>query len=150
MRRLVLGGFVFVVGACGNGSDAPSAAPPTITVASPAFAEGGTIPRQYTCQGAEVSPPLQWSGVPAGTEELRVVVDDPDAPGATFTHWKVDGIDPATTGLEEGRVPPGAKATTYKGMCPPSGTHHYRFTVYARRGSSDVARGTLTGVFGSG
>jgi Raf kinase inhibitor-like YbhB/YbcL family protein len=113
-------------------------APANITVESPDFTEGGPIPVRYTCDGEDVSPPLRWTGVPAGTPALALVVDDPDAPRGTFTHWVVVDIDPTVTSIARGEVPPGgqqiansAGKASYMGPCPPSGTHHYRFTVYA-------------------
>ena len=103
---------------------------------SPAFAAGAPIPAQYTCDGANVSPPLAWSDVPADAIELAVVVTDPDA--GAFVHWVVAGIDPATTGLEEDGVPEGATETRndsgeigWFGPCPPAGIHTYVFTLYA-------------------
>ena len=103
------------------------------------FAAGGAIPRRFTCVGENVSPPLDWLGVPAGTVEVAVVVDDPDAPRGTYVHWVAVGIDPAHTELAEGALPPGARQgrnsagkAAYSGPCPPGGPpHHYRFTVYA-------------------
>ena len=113
--------------------------PATVTVRSPAFAEGAPIPARYTCAGADVAPALAWSGVPRDAAELALVVDDPDAPGGTYVHWVLFHLDPALTGLREGRLPPGARQArnsggkaAYAGPCPPSGpAHHYRFTLYA-------------------
>ncbi len=111
-----------------SGGDA--AAPATIMVQSSAFAADAAIPQQYSCDGDEVSPPLAWTGVPTGTEELALVVLDPDADN--FIHWVLSGIDPATTQIAEGAVPEGADVVQeYRGPCPPSGTHRYVFTVYA-------------------
>jgi Raf kinase inhibitor-like YbhB/YbcL family protein len=145
-----------------------------ITVTSDAFGDGGAIPEKYSCDGQNVSPPLAWSGVPEGAAELALVVDDPDAPGGTFVHWVLFGIDPATTNLDEADVPAGARQAKnssgdaeYKGPCPPGGdgAHHYRFTVYALDtqleaadgsaasevldaiGGAIAGRGTLTGTF---
>ena len=116
-------------GGSGGGSET-SPAPSTITVRSSAFQADAAIPRKYSCKGDEVSPPLSWSGVPSGTRALALVVDDPDAGG--FVHWVLAGIDPGTTSIAEGQVPQGAvEVSDYKGPCPPSGTHHYQFTVYA-------------------
>jgi hypothetical protein len=108
------------------------------TLTSTAFAEGGSIPREYTCDADDVSPPLAWTGLPEGSAALALVVDDPDAGG--FVHWVVYDIDPAVAGLAEGAsTAPGAPAqgrnsfgqTGYGGPCPPSGTHHYLFRLLA-------------------
>jgi Raf kinase inhibitor-like YbhB/YbcL family protein len=126
---------------CAGSDDAPE--PPEslsggITVNSPAFGDGQQIPRAYTCDGAGVSPPLSWSGLPSGTSSIALVVDDPDAPSGPFVHWLVRDIAPNISGVDRGQVPQGGKQIanssdedTYFGPCPPSGTHHYRFTVYA-------------------
>jgi Raf kinase inhibitor-like YbhB/YbcL family protein len=108
-------------------------------VTSTAFEGGAAIPIKYTCDGGEVSPPLAWSGVPASAKSIAVLVDDPDAPNGTFTHWLVVGIPPTTRSLaENATLPTGAavakndKGTTgYAGPCPPSGVHHYHFHIYA-------------------
>jgi Raf kinase inhibitor-like YbhB/YbcL family protein len=106
-------------------------------LSSDAFDDGGPIPRKFTCQGGSVSPHLAWLNVPTGTRELALLVVDPDAPvEGGFTHWVLAGIDPAAGGLEEGTTVgrPGASSAGepgYAGPCPPSGTHHYLFTLYA-------------------
>jgi hypothetical protein len=111
--------------------------PATLTVTSTAFAEAGVIPEQYTCDGAGDPPPLAWAGRVEGAKSLAVVVDDPDAPSGTYVHWIVLDLPPGTTSLGED-LPPGAVEgenssgdTGWTPPCPPSGTHHYRFTVYA-------------------
>lgn len=114
---------------------------------SPAFSHNGAIPRQYTCEGADVSPPLQWQGVPPGTKSLALIVDDPDAPDPraprrTWVHWVLFNIPPTATALPEGvrsdQLPPGTregindwKRTGYGGPCPPIGRHRYFFKLYA-------------------
>jgi Raf kinase inhibitor-like YbhB/YbcL family protein len=115
----------------------------TFKLGSGAFAEGGAIPTKYTCEGRDVSPPLAWSGVPAGAKSLALVVDDPDAPDPaapkmTWVHWVVYDIPPATTAIAEGAGPAGAKdgtndfgRTGYGGPCPPIGRHRYFFKLYA-------------------
>lgn len=119
----------------------------TLTLKSSAFAHNGTIPRQYTCQGTDVSPPLEWSGLPAGTKSLALIVDDPDAPDPaapkmTWVHWVLYDIPPAATGLGEavksGDLPLGTregvndwKRTGYGGPCPPIGRHRYFHKLYA-------------------
>jgi Raf kinase inhibitor-like YbhB/YbcL family protein len=164
-----------LLSACGtdvSSSTVSADAPATIEVTSTAFGEGDPIPELYTCDGDEVAPPLAWSGVPADAAAVALVVDDPDAPSGTFTHWVVVDIPTSTTSSPEGGVPDGgvqvtssAGSAAYAGPCPPSGTHHYRFTVLAldaetglAEGASldealaavddhAVARGTLTGTY---
>jgi Raf kinase inhibitor-like YbhB/YbcL family protein len=176
MRWLLVLGLAGLT-ACSSGAGEPRAEralPERITVTSPAFTAGAAIPERFTCDGDNRSPPLRWSGVPAGTVEVALVVDDPDAPRGTYVHWVIVGIDPASTELAEGAVPPGARQVgnsagkaAYAGPCPPGGApHHYRFTVYALQRRADVgadaspeaaiqaieaaatARGRLVGTFG--
>lgn len=111
----------------------------TLTVTSTAFEAGKAIPAEYTCDGGEKTPPLSWSNVPAQAKSIAILVEDPDAPKGTFTHWMVTNIPPTETSLSEnGSLPQGAVAakndkgaTGYAGPCPPSGTHHYHFRVFA-------------------
>ncbi len=105
---------------------------------SPAFEPGGTIPKQYTCQGKNVNPPLVIADVPAEAKSLVLVMTDPDAPRETFVHWTVWNIDPAVTEIVEDSVPVGAvEGATgsgkpgYVGPCPPKGEHRYFFLVVA-------------------
>ena len=114
---------------------------------SPAFAPKGEIPTRYTCEGDDLSPPLRWSGVPAGTKSLALVVDDPDAPDPrapkrTWVHWVLYGIPASATGIEEGapadELPAGTRVgtndwgrTDYGGPCPPIGRHRYFHKLYA-------------------
>jgi len=163
---------------CSDGSTsspAEAGAPATITVTRTAFGEGAAIPERYTCDGAEVSPPLSWSGVPDDAAALALVVDAPDAPSGTYTHWVVLDVPVTTASSAEGAVPAGGVQATssagdaaYAGPCPPSGTHHYRFTVVALEAETGlgegapldealaavdehaVAKGTLTGTYGRG
>lgn len=121
-----------------TGNEPTVSVPQLITVKSTAFAEGEPLAPRFTCDGDGEVPPLTWAGVPAGAEALALVVDDPDAPKGTFTHWVVLDIPPETTGLEAGALPRGAVqaknsggGTSYYPPCPPSGVHQYRFTVYA-------------------
>jgi hypothetical protein len=110
---------------------------------SPNFGEGGAIPSQFTCDGNDTSPPLRWSGVPDQARSLALVVDDPDAPAKVWVHWVLYDIPPNVNELPQGvgqgkTLDNGAAQGTndfqrlgYGGPCPPSGTHHYRFTLYA-------------------
>jgi Raf kinase inhibitor-like YbhB/YbcL family protein len=131
-------------------------APATIRLSSPAFAAGAEIPPRYTCDGADISLPLRWSGVPAGATSLELTMLDRDAPG--FTHWSVTGLSPRLTGLSAGQVPPGAVQAPndfgyngYGGPCPNTGDkpHHYDLTLTALAGRSPLAVGILTGLYGS-
>ena len=111
----------------------------TLSVTSSGFAANGEIPSDYTCDGAQKSPPLSWSGVPSEAKSVALLFDDPDASKGAFTHWIVTNIPPSETSLSEnGQLPAGAVAakndkgaTGYTGPCPPSGTHHYHFRVFA-------------------
>ena len=115
----------------------------SLVLKSAAFSEGGWIPEKYTCDGDNVSPPLEWSGLPLGTASLALICDDPDAPMGTWVHWVVFNIPPETDGLPE-NVPPERELKQgglqgindfrkigYGGPCPPGGTHRYFFKLYA-------------------
>ncbi|MFI5893649.1 YbhB/YbcL family Raf kinase inhibitor-like protein [Actinoplanes sp. NPDC051513] len=154
--------------ASGCGGSEPASPTPTtavtLTVTSTAFTEGGAIPADFTCTGAGNRPPLQWSG--ASAQAYAIVVNDPDAPGGDYHHWIVVDLPAGTAGV--GAAIPGqarqlknsAGEAGWTAPCPPSGTHHYRFTVYAlsapTRASTvenafaaiektTIAAGTLTG-----
>lgn len=110
----------------------------TIRISSAAFAQSGTIPAKYTCDGSDVSPPLMIGNVPPGAKSLALIVDDPDAPAGTWVHWVVWNIDPATKEIKENSLPRGAqegmtdfRKRGYGGPCPPGGTHRYFFRLYA-------------------
>jgi len=108
---------------------------------SSAFPDGGSIPDLHTCRGADVSPPLEWSGEPAGTRSFALVVDDPDAPVGTWTHWLLFDIPPGVHTLPQGHKPGslGLDGTNdfgkrgYGGPCPPKGhgPHRYFFKLHA-------------------
>lgn len=128
-------------GGCGGSSKhaAPPQAPLRIALRSTAFAANSAVPRRYTCDGAGAAPPLAWSRVPAGTRELALLVQDPDAPGG-FTHWVVYAVSPGTRGFPGGRPPRGSEegrndsgSTGWTPPCPPRGSkpHHYVFTLLA-------------------
>lgn len=111
---------------------------------SSAFVDGGNIPGRYTCDGSNVNPPLEISGIPAGSKSLALIVDDPDAPSSLWVHWTVWNIPPDTTMMYEGSTPKGVQGVTsfgkagYGGPCPPSGTHHYIFKLCALDTELDV------------
>jgi len=105
---------------------------------SPAFSHNQTMPKKYTCDDADINPPLEISDVPAEAKSLVLIVDDPDAPRGDWVHWTVWNIDPETKRLEENSVPAGAtegttdfSRTGWGGPCPPSGTHRYFFKLFA-------------------
>jgi Raf kinase inhibitor-like YbhB/YbcL family protein len=118
-----------------------------LALTSTAFVHDGAIPVTYTCQGKDISVPLAWSGLPAGTRSLALIVDDPDAPDPaapkmTWVHWVLYDIPPGTDGLKEGvksaDLPKGTLEgrndwgrTGYGGPCPPIGRHRYFFKLYA-------------------
>ena len=128
-------------------SSAPPAATPAgkpeMKLVSSAFKEGESIPRQFTCDGINVSPPLEWSGVPSTAKTIAIIADDPDAPSGTWVHWVLYNLPADNIGLVE-NLPPGENMKSggfqgktdfgkagYGGPCPPSGTHRYFFKVYA-------------------
>jgi Raf kinase inhibitor-like YbhB/YbcL family protein len=118
-----------------------------LTLSSPAFENGEPIPRRYTCEGDDISPPLDWSGIPTGTKSLALIVEDPDAPDPAapkrvWVHWVLYDIPETTSGLPEGAggrdLPEGCreglndwKKLGYGGPCPPIGRHRYFFKLYA-------------------
>jgi Raf kinase inhibitor-like YbhB/YbcL family protein len=134
--------------------------PMPLAITSSAFTDGAEIPARYTCQGNDVSPPLAWSGVPAATRSLVLIVDDPDAPDPkaprmTWVHWVLYNLPPETPGLPEGvtpeALPPGTaqgtnswNVTGYGGPCPPIGRHRYFHKLYALDTVLDL-RGEPTG-----
>jgi Raf kinase inhibitor-like YbhB/YbcL family protein len=110
----------------------------SITLTSTAFAEGGTIPKKYTCDDANLSPALSWTGVPQGTRSLALISDDPDAGAGTWVHWVLYDLPGDLTSLPEGAPGLGTPGTNdfrrsgYGGPCPPIGlTHRYFFKLYA-------------------
>lgn len=134
---LVIAGLTLALALAGVGAGTTRAAPGAgpLTISSPAFANNAPIPTDFTCKGADVSPPLAWSA-PLGA---ALVVDDPDAVNGLYVHWIVIGIAPGSGSAGRGQSPAGATALpntsgqpAYKGPCPPegTGTHHYRFTLY--------------------
>jgi len=116
----------------------PTSSASAFTLTSPAFADGSPIPREFSCRGQDVSPALAWRGVPPGTAALVLFVDDPD--GHDWVHWTAldirgadgelpRGVSPSADPPQQGRNDFGRIG--YGGPCPPSGTHHYRFALYA-------------------
>ena len=106
-------------------------------ITSSAFPEGKEIPKRFTCDGENVSPPLAWTGAPVGTKAFALILDDPDAPSGLFTHWIVFNIPASSHSLPEGVKPAADQGTNdfgkpgYGGPCPPKGRHRYFFHLYA-------------------
>lgn len=144
--------------ACGGGQDTVrDDLPGGLTVTSSAFADGAEIPVRYTCQGENVSPPLAWEGIPENTAALVLLCEDPDAPLGTYSHWVVYDLPADTSGLPEavsaGETLPGGGIqglndfgdAAYGGPCPPSGEHHYYWTLYALDEELGLAAGAKRG-----
>lgn len=125
-----------------------------LTVKTTAFDTGKDIPKRYTCEGDDISPKLEWSGVPPQAKALAVICDDPDAPVGTWTHWVLFNLPPTTPSLDE-RYPKDKEFNTgakhgvndwkqpgYRGPCPPPGKpHRYFFRVYALDAPLGLAAG---------
>ncbi|HVW25029.1 MAG TPA: YbhB/YbcL family Raf kinase inhibitor-like protein [Polyangiaceae bacterium] len=126
----------------------------SLKITSPAFAAMGAIPKKYTCEGTEASPPLEWTGAPAGTKSYALIEDDPDAPDPAapkrvWVHWVLYSIPASVTRLAEGAsssLPKGVKTGTndfgkagYGGPCPPKGRHRYFHKIYALDTVLDLA-----------
>jgi Raf kinase inhibitor-like YbhB/YbcL family protein len=129
----------------------PETRPATIALTSPAFQDGQPLPTRFTCDGRDLSPPLNWTGVPEGARSLVLIVSDPDAPNGTFSHWVVFNLPPELNEIKEGGSEADAFAeiigaastrpvqgtngfnnTAYNGPCPPKGSdHRYVFQLYA-------------------
>lgn len=125
-----------------------------LTLDTEAFPKGGAIPPKYTCTGEDVSPALAWSGAPQGTKSFALIVEDPDAPSGTFTHWVVYDLPPAAQQLPEnvpktGELPGGGRQghndfrrIGYNGPCPPPGKpHRYFFKLYALNTTLQLPQG---------
>ncbi len=153
---LIVTAWVFAGCGDGGGSGSELERGPTIAgfefTAASAVREGEPIADRYTCDGQNVSPALEWTGVPDGTRELALVLEDPDAPGRTFTHWLVYGIDPTMTTLatpesmSQGRNDFGD--TGYGGPCPPGGeSHRYVFRLLALHNPVELEPGADRAAF---
>jgi Raf kinase inhibitor-like YbhB/YbcL family protein len=129
--------------ATGSNVNNPNEDKTEIKLVSTAFAEGQPMPKQSTCDGMDLSPPLEWSGVPQNAKTIAIICDDPDAPSGTWVHWVLYNLPADRIGIIE-NVPPAEKLpggglqgkndfgkVGYGGPCPPSGTHRYFFKIYA-------------------
>ncbi len=112
---------------------------------SPEFENNNLIPVKFTCEGEDINPALDIHGIPAGTEELALIVDDPDAPMGTWVHWVAYNI-PVVSHIKENSVPGtlgvnNSGKKEYHGPCPPSGTHRYFFKIYSLDKKIDLPLG---------
>jgi Raf kinase inhibitor-like YbhB/YbcL family protein len=141
------------VGGCGPSSDPEREGTMALELVSTAFEPGEAIPVNYTCDGEDISPPLQWDEPPEGTVSFALIADDPDAPVGTWVHWVLYELPVDSRALPEA-VPPDAVLPTggrhgenswkrlgYGGPCPPSGTHRYFFKLYALDSALDLDQG---------
>lgn len=126
-----------------------------LKLGSSAFMDGAPIPVEFTCEGADVSPPMAWSGAPAGTRGFALTCFDPDAPRGGWVHWGVYGLPAGTAGLAKGVLPQDArtvpndfKVPGWRGPCPPPGhgVHHYVFTLYALKAPLSPAPANYAGL----
>jgi Raf kinase inhibitor-like YbhB/YbcL family protein len=133
-----------LLAADGCSSRPKEGAPMTLDLSSPDFSSGGTIPKQFTCEGGDLSPALQWKAPPPGTQSFALIADDPDAPVGTWVHWVVFDLPPTLRSLpqnfpKEAQASDGSRQGTndfekigYGGPCPPAGKpHRYFFKLYA-------------------
>jgi Raf kinase inhibitor-like YbhB/YbcL family protein len=142
-KILLVSLLALAVSGCGSSVNLTPKTGADLGLTSSAFAAGQAIPRMYTCDGGDHSPPLRWGNPPAGTASLALLVEDPDAPGGTFTHWLLYALPATARSLAESVTvaptgPDGSRQGLngfgkpgYGGPCPPSGTHHYYFRLYA-------------------
>jgi len=118
-----------------------------MALTSPSFNNGEPIPAQFTCDGEDISPDLDWFGTPSDTVSLALIMDDPDAPVGTWVHWVIYNLPFDVSGLRQGMDHTGTDGlnswneTGYGGPCPPSGTHRYFFKIYALDTELDLGPG---------
>jgi Raf kinase inhibitor-like YbhB/YbcL family protein len=118
-------------------------------ITSSVFNQGETIPSKYTCDRENINPPLEISDVPSNAQSLALIMDDPDAPAGTFTHWIVWNVNPDVKVIKENGIPEGGEEGMsgfgkkgYGGPCPHSGTHRYFFRIYALDTKLDLSSDT--------
>ena len=121
---------------------------------SPAFTNNEYIPSLYSCLGKNINPPFSISDIPQNTISLALLIDDPDAPIGDWVHWLVFNIDPVTKNIPEKSIPANSVIglnssgqNQYEGPCPPSGTHHYHFKIYALDSILNLDRTTTKEIF---
>jgi Raf kinase inhibitor-like YbhB/YbcL family protein len=130
---------LLTVAGCGTSGSGSAVPPKPMKISSLAFT-GSVLGQRYTCHGAEMHPPLNWSAAPAGTKSLALIVDDSSAPITPSIYWLVFDIGPGTTDIQEGSLPTGARqalnsagTARHSSRCPQGHPHMYRFTIYALR-----------------
>jgi len=139
-----------LISACRTGNaDLPSSNPVTMEIKSTAFENEAQIPAAFTCDGQDLRPPFSVSGVPKGTKSLAIMFHDPDAPVGDWLHWSAWDLTPDTGSIVSESLPDRAVEgltssgiTGYRGPCPPSGTHHYIFDLYALDTTLNLPSGT--------
>ena len=136
-----------VLAGCGQAGQGAPVPLRVMSVSSQAFIQN-VLPQRYTCHGGGMNPPLEWSGAPADTKSLALVVDDSSAPITPYMYWLVFDIQPGTTDIQENALPTGARealnsagTTAYNAPCPDGHAHMYRFTVYALNRVLTMANG---------
>jgi Raf kinase inhibitor-like YbhB/YbcL family protein len=144
-------GVTVALAGCGLlGSGPAPIAPSVMTVSSASLIRGDIMPSRYTCEGGHaVSPPINWSGAPKGTQSIAIVFDDSDAPITPYVYWIVYDIGPGTSAILDGQLPPGARQARgsagydrYDAPCPGQPGHDYRITVYALNRTLKLPNGT--------
>jgi Raf kinase inhibitor-like YbhB/YbcL family protein len=138
---------VLTLAGCGTAGQGAPVAPSRMTVNSEAFISG-MLAQRYTCHGAKINPPLNWSGAPPGTKSIALIVDDSSAPITPSIYWLVFDINPGATDIQERSLPTGARqaqnsagTAAYDAPCPTGHRHSYRFTVYALRTTLKLPNG---------
>jgi Raf kinase inhibitor-like YbhB/YbcL family protein len=137
----------FTLAGCGQAGQGAPIPPRSMSVSSQALSQN-VLPQRFTCHGTRINPPLDWSGAPANTKSLALVVDDSSAPITPYIYWLVFDIQPGTTDIQENALPTGARqalnsagTTGYDAPCPGGHSHMYRFTVYALNRELSMANG---------
>jgi Raf kinase inhibitor-like YbhB/YbcL family protein len=147
LRYAAIVAAALTLAACGQAGQGAPVPPRGMSVSSQAFIRG-ILPERYTCHGTGINPPIDWSGAPANTKSLAVVVDDSSAPITPYIYWLVFDIQPGATDIQEGALPTGARQALnsagtmgYDAPCPDGHSHSYRFTVYALDRELNMTRG---------
>ena len=143
-------GTAVALAGCGLLSQGVTITAPAVMTVSSAAVERGELPSRFTCEGSKVlSPPINWSGEPKGTQSIAIVADDADAPISPYVYWIVFDIQPGTSAIQVGQLPPGAKQARstagydrYDPPCPGPQGHSYRLTVYALNRVLNLPNGT--------